>query len=352
MKYLLIIFLLLVYRCNRDGNGSNQEQERRGSVAVEAVIVTRGILNPWIDLSGVVSGINEAVVVSETEGVIRSVDFELGERVSVGRVLLSVDREEARFAMQQAKQQLSTARMNLEAAKRLFEDTTISKSEYKEALGAYNGARAQYESAQKRYHNTQVRAPIEGQVASKENTISVGNYITPGSVIARIANLDRVRFEGFVGEREIAAIETGAQAFVTIAAIEQDTLFSATVSEIAAGAQPQSGSYTVVLTFDNPGEDVRSGMSANARIRTSDGDSVLVVPTAALRSVADSTFLFVARGSVAIRKEIETGRNVNNLTEISNGIVAGDTVIITRTTNLSHQDSVRVEVIGESGEWK
>lgn len=347
--YAFYLCAAMLLCCSGNGQQNNSDGAAPSLSAVEATVVRRGILIPYLEKPGIVSGINEAVVVSETEGIIRSVEFELGDRVDSGTNLLQVDRDAARFALNQARQQLSTAQMNLEASRRLYQDSAISRSEFEQARSTYNGARAAYETALKRYNNTLVRSPIQGEVASKENTITEGNYLSPGMLIARIADLSALRLEIAVGEGEIDLMEIGASAQIRIPSAGPDSVYQARVTAVAAGAQAASGSYPVIISWENSDSLIRSGMSGTARIRTSDRDSVMLIPSAAIVEENDSTLVWrIDSGKVYIARVV-VGRVMGNTSEIRAGLVPGDTIALTRTTNISEGDSVVVEIVEQDG---
>ncbi len=346
-----LAFLLLL-SCNRQDQQNGDGQSVNTIPAVEAVIITPGILNPYIYKSGTVSGINEAIVVSETQGIIRSVEFELGDEVDSLQELLEVDREETRFALKQAEQQLSTAKMNLEASQRLYKDSIISRSEYEQARSTYNGARAAYESALNQFQNTLIRSPIKGQVASKEPGITVGGFLAPGAAVARIADLNGFKVELAVGEGEIGFIENGAPVKVLIPSLSPDSLFNAQVTAVASGTQPQSGSYSVIVTWKNEGSLVRAGMSASLKIRTSDNDSVLIVPSAALLGDSDSTRVVKIIAGKAHIQQVTIGKKSGNRSVALSGLSSGDTVALSRTSSLAESDSVVVSIVGRSGSWE
>ena len=343
--YWCILSLILV-TCNNERNANQENPDQDGPVAIEAVIVNSGVINPWIYKSGVVRGINEAVVVSETEGIIQSVQFEIGDRLSVGAELLSVDREEARFGMLGARQQLNAAEMNYNASRRLYEDNAISRSEYEQARSSFNNAQASYRAALSRFRNTRITSPIDGTVASKEEGVTRGNYLSPGTPIARIVDLSELQIEVAVGEAEVALVDTGMQALVIVPAVQARV--EGRVSAVATGAMPGSGSFPAVVTFDNGSQSIRSGMSARVRIRTTDTDSVLLIPSAALVTDNNAPSVFVVRGQRVERKEVTVIRTFGNLTSISEGVCEGDTVATSRTSTLDHGDPVTVRVTGRS----
>ncbi|KMQ52054.1 putative Co/Zn/Cd efflux system membrane fusion protein [Chitinispirillum alkaliphilum] len=348
--FISVIFILI--SCNNQEGSTDQQQSGTNPSTVEGVILRRGIFNPWLEKSGVIAGRNEVTVISETEGVILFDNFEIGDRVEKNSVLVSVDRDEARFAMNQAQEQLRAAELNLQASRRLFEQNILSRSEYEEAQSAYSGARSSFEAARQRFQNTRVRSPIEGEVASKEQGISLGNYISPGSLVARIIDKSKFRINLAVGEKEIGLIQAGADAQVAVPAIQGDSVFHGIVKAVSAGARPASGSYPVVVEFDNNDSRIRSGMSANVRIRTTEADSVLLIPSAALIRNNDKFSVYHFSSHTAQRTDIRLGRRMGDIAEVRSGVSVGDTVITSGTTTIDHGDSVNIEVIGESGDWQ
>ena len=143
-------------------------------VPVETLEVTRGKLIGSIEASGIVSGINEAYVTSETQGVIREVRFRLGDAVQKGQILVRVDDSIPRINMEQAKQAYETAQIELNSTQRLFESGNASKARLIQVQSNASGAKAAYERALKAYLDCSLKAPIAGYVAEKDTAASLG----------------------------------------------------------------------------------------------------------------------------------------------------------------------------------
>lgn len=349
---LLVGGLIQCIGCGQPRNGGNGAAADTTVAAAEALVVSRGILIPFVDITGQVSGISEAVVISETEGIIRSVTFQLGDTVSRGTVLVTVDRTVAQLAMQQAYQDLRTATMNLNATRRLYADSAASRSELADAQSVYNGAKAAYESARKRYEDTEVKAPIAGEIASRETGIAVGNLLQPSMAIARIVNLAGLRLESAVGPTNVGLIDSGNEALVLVPAVCSDTM-TGEVDAVAAGADPATGSFTVVVSWTNAcSTRVRSGMAASARIRTSQTDSVIVVPASTILTNGDTSRVITVSGGRAAFSRVTTGSTRGNRTEIIDGLDVGDTILVSRMTRVERGDTVIVHVAGTTGEWQ
>jgi len=352
---LFLVAAIVLVGCGRPGGppeGFEAPPETK-PLAVEALTVTRGELVRNIEASGIVSGINEAYVVSETQGIVQSVSFELGDRVSKGEVLVKVDDTIPRLNMEQAKEQFEIAKLDLEATETLFNDGSASKAELARARSAVNGAQARYQSALKTFRDCTIRAPIGGYIAEKESGITLGNYLSPGLRVARIVDISSLKAEVAVGEGQVSLVAEDAPATVLIPAAGDQKLFQATVSAVAAGSDPATGSYPVIVTWKNPvGNVVKSGMSATVTIESQAQEPVVLIPSAAIVEQAGQSYAFTAEANRAAQKPVQVGRRIGNIAEILDGLEEGETLIISGLTALRRGDPVQASVVGESGSWQ
>ncbi|MFO7849514.1 MAG: efflux RND transporter periplasmic adaptor subunit [Spirochaetia bacterium] len=359
-----LILTLLLFGCSGDSDSDGQEDiaggKARPALSVEAVSLTRGRLIERIEASGTVEGVREASVVSETEGVIEEVNFELGQGVDPEQTLVQVDAEIARLNMEQARQELETARIDLQTKENLLERGGSSRAEVLRSRSAVQGADARYRQTVKAYENCSISSPISGSVASKSQVISEGNYLSRGSLVARIVDLSSLRLEISVGESMIGLVETGAPADITVPAACEEESFSGRVFAVASGSDPATGSYPVVIEWENEcGDRMKSGMSAEAVITPREIEPVLIVPSAAVASRGGRDIVFVAEGAdkdaergeelIAREREVSLGRRIGNRTELLSGAEEGEVIILTGISGLTDKDPVRVTVVGESG---
>jgi membrane fusion protein (multidrug efflux system) len=330
------------------GAGAPQEPK-----AVEALTVSRGALLRNVEAAGIVSGITEAYVVSETQGIIQSVAFELGDQVAKGEVLVKVEDTIARLNMEQAKQQSETAQLDLAATEKLFEDGSASRTQLIRARSAASGAQARYESALKTFRDTSIRAPIAGYVAAREREVALGNYLSPGTRIARIVDISSLKVEVGVGETQIGLIDEGAAARVYIPAACDEKLFEATVAAVAAGSDAATGSFPVVISWVNTcGDKIKSGMSATVTIETRQEQPVILIPSAALVEIEGALFVYTGETGRVAAKRVQVGRRLGNVAEIVEGLTDGEELIITGLGTLRQGDPVTLTVVGESGTWQ
>lgn len=361
IRSLVIIFtvtlvLILLNGCSgppESKAGSGDSPQTQQPLAVEALEVSRGPLITQITGSGTISGTSEALVVSQTQGIIEQVSFELGRKVTKGETLVQVDSEIARLNMEQANEQLENAHIDYQTKQRLVEQGGASRAELLRARSALRGAEARYKQTRKAYEDCSITAPISGYIAEKEATATIGNYLSPGMQVAKVVNLDMLRLQLSVGEGVIGQVRVGSSARVRIPAACEGQSYSAQVTAIAAGSDPGTGSYPVVLEFKNEcGTAVKSGMSAEASINPAGDKEVLIIPSAALARRNEQEVVFIADQGSAKVQPISLGRRVGNRIEVLQGLQAGDLLIISGITSLSGGDPVATTRIGESGSWQ
>lgn len=323
--------------------------QARDSLAVEGLSVSRGNLVSTINASGVVSGVNEALAVSETQGIIKRLSFGIGDRVKEGQELLQVDDTLAALNLQRAKDQLDSANLDLRANEQLAESGGGSTAALIRARSAASAAKAQYETSLKTFRDTTVRSPISGIVASREESATVGNIIGALSRVARIVDNSSFKVTVAVGEREIGLIAAGAKALVYVPSALGDLPVEAQVTATGAGADQTTGSFPVVVSFPNKwGDLVKSGMSASVEIEVKNGQSPIVIPVAALVRRDNQYAVFLENGGKAEVRQVVPGRRVGVRTEILSGLSGGETLIVSALARVQNGSPITVTPRGDS----
>ncbi|MGD9938709.1 MAG: efflux RND transporter periplasmic adaptor subunit [Clostridia bacterium] len=328
-------------------------EQSEDTIAVEALTVSRGALVDDVRASGVVAGVREAYTVSETQGLVKAVSFNLGDKVAEGQELLRVEDRIAVLDMDRAREQYEAARLELDATEKLAASGRSSPADLTRARGNASGAKAQYETALKAYNDTRLRAPISGVIASKDEVATVGATIAPGVRVARIVDTSSFRVTVGVGEREVGLIEPGATARVYVPSALGEEFVEGTVAAIAAGSDPATGSFPVVIAFRNGfGGRIKSGMAATVSIKARETSPAVVVPSAAIVRRGTSSAVFVDdNGKVAVR-EVVAGRRSGVRVELLSGLAEGEKLIVTALTRLRAGTPVAATIVGDTASWE
>ncbi|MFW5743134.1 MAG: efflux RND transporter periplasmic adaptor subunit [Spirochaetota bacterium] len=315
--------------------------DETGPIAVEAVELRWERLVGDISGSGLIRGAHEVTVVSEAQGVIQDVGFELGGSVEEGQLLVELDDSIQTLAVEEARAAVASAELDLQATERLVSSGNASQMQLAGARTTLAGARARLAQAQKAQDDRTIEAPIAGVIASMDDAIQAGNSISPGTPVARIIDTTELEVMLSIGEREIQYVAEGADAYVSLPAAGSREI-PGVVHAIAAGSDPGTGSFPVVVRWENTvGEQARAGLSASVRILPTDAPWAITVPANAIQREADERYLYVVSpDEFARRRVVQTGSRTGDRVVVRSGLEAGERVIVSGLGSIT--DGTRV----------
>lgn len=186
--------------------------------------------------------------------------------------------------------------------------------------------------AELRLAQSQIVAPIEGQVATV--LIHEGELASPGVPAITVVNEEAFHITVSVDEIDIDEIALGQAVDVSVDALP-DTAVSGTIAEIAPTSATSGGivTYLVTINIDSgQSDELRPGMSASASIVVDEVADVLVVPNWAIRLNRETGEAFVNLLQVDGGIEevvVETGLRNEQFSEVMAGLSAGDVVVLT-----------------------
>lgn len=273
----------------------------------QKVAVARRDIVVSASAAGTVEPISTVEVKSKASGEILDVRVETGDVVTAGQLLVRVDPRVPRNALRQAeadlevaRAQLANAEAQLRRAEELYKTQSITEQEWEQAQLTRANAAAQLiraersaEDARIAFEDTEVKAPINGVVISKN--IEVGTVIQSatqnvggGTVLLTMANLDTVQVRAFVDETDIGKVQPGMPVTITVDAYPNRP-FRGQVQKIEPQATVQQNvtMFPVLVRIPNPEGLLRPGMNAEMEVHVGERQGVLAIPNAALRTTRD-----------------------------------------------------------------
>jgi RND family efflux transporter MFP subunit len=291
---------------------------------------------------GVIAPADEVRLSFKSGGVIRSIEVQQGERVRAGQLLATLMDDEVAAAVAQARAVAEKARRDLERGRALLADEVATREQVEDLTTANAVAEAQLRTAVFNARHSRIEAPADGVVLRKlaepdelvaagQPVLVVGN--TGGGWIVRAA----------LADRDVVRVQEGHVAEVSLDAFP-GRVFAARVTEIAAAADPQTGTYEMKLAVDPAGARFVQGLVAKVVISDQDAESVAVVPVTSLLEAdgSEATVFVVAADNVARRVAVRTGRLLGERVEVTAGLSPGDRVVTEGAAWLDDNDAVRV----------
>ncbi|MGA9913654.1 MAG: efflux RND transporter periplasmic adaptor subunit [Paraburkholderia sp.] len=198
----------------------------------------------------------------------------LGDVVKNGQIVARLDPADAQKNAASALAQLEAAQHSLVYAKQQLDrdqaqakENLIAPAQLEQTTNAYASAAAQRDQAAQQAALSKDQLQYTTLIADHAGVITAeqadtGQNVSAGQAVYNLAWSGDIDVVCDVPESALAALSIGQNATVTLAALPGRS-FKARVRELSPAADPQSRTYRAKLTLDNPGPDVRLGMTAD-----------------------------------------------------------------------------------------
>jgi len=348
--------LLSQIACSESSPSDKDPAAQAGSEAVPVAVTAlrSGDIAETIEATGTVQPMHNATVAAQVGGQVIAVLAELGDAVRQGQVLLRIDPETYRYALDQAEAQLLSAKSAYEKAQadfkrneRLLAAGSISDFTFENVRLQMEARRAAYESAKaarqlaaKQLRDCSIRSPFAGQVAQRH--VSLGNTVAPGTPLYTIADIGRVKVRVSVSEADIVRLQKGQVATLVVKAYP-DRQFSGKISAIGPSAALDTRTFPVEITFDNPDEHaLKAGMVAKVAMTLRQFRDVPLLPVSCLLYKNQQPYVFVVQDSTAHERPVQLGPQQGDNFGVLGGVQTGEKVVILGQDRLRTGMAVRI----------
>lgn len=293
--------------------------------------IEQGSLVVTVTANGTVNPLRTVSIGSELSGIVRKVNVDVNSTVKTGDVLIELDDANLTAEVNQARASLASARAALAEAKATQVEAEAKMRRYEElnktsggrlpsrteldvqratvlksragvmsAEAAIDDAEATLETRLTDLSKASIKSPVDGMVLARtvEPGYAVAATLQAVELLTVATDLRKLELEVDVDEADVGQVREGQTATFTVAAYPNKR-FDAKITKVAFGSTTSTDNvitYTTYLSVDNPGLELRPGMTATATIETARRDSALLVPNTALRfkpaqkAAADSGF--------------------------------------------------------------
>ncbi len=379
-KRILILTAALCLLLPLAACGQEETTTAPDTIPVETATVTRGTISSEHSVSGQVASGDQQSVFVAVSARCTNVAVEVGDPVVAGQVICTLDMaatwssyETARMSYESAQQsyadqsavleqQLALAEKNVTGTEALFAIGAASQLEVDNAKLTRDNARASANSALSQLRigvqnaksslqqlestlvnidrNGNVLAPISGTVSAL--SAAKNAYVAPSMPVVTVDSTRDMEISAAVSESLVAKLHAGGSADVTISSL--GLTFPATIDNVERSPAQMTHLYGVTLKIPAAyTEGVLSGMFADVVFYTDAQEDTIIVPTEAIQTDGDGSFVFTVDGKdTAHRVAVQTGLVGDGVTEITSGLVGGETLVTVGQAYLKDGTLVRI----------
>ena len=188
-----------------------------------------------------------------------------------------------------------------------------------------------------------VIAPISGVLASLSAVEN--SFVSTAAPLAVIDDASQMKITVSVSEALVPQLSIGDEADVNVSAAGAS--FSAVIRSVDQTANPQTKLYAVTLDVPSEATGLLSGMFADVTFRTGGSEDAVVIPTEAILTSGDAQYVYIVENDTAKQVAVRTGIIGSGVTEITDGLSGGETLVTVGQSYLHDGDAVRI-VTGEA----
>jgi membrane fusion protein (multidrug efflux system) len=309
------------------------------AIAVSIVEIQPVQMQDVIYLPGTTEAWQDVQVAADTAGRIEWIGPREGEKVNKGDLLVKIDVSALKAALDHAQAQFKLADDLYQRRRRLFERKIIAQEELDQSATQRTLAATDLEQIKVKYHHGFPRSPITGII--NHLYVDAGEFIDTGKPIADIVNIDRIKINVRVPELDIRFVLEGQTTPVRIDAFPERAL-NGRVDFVAFKADPATKTFLVRTLIDNSSGDIRPGMIARVVFVRRVITDALVAPLFALVDKGGERLVFIEKDGVAQSRTVSIGVIEGDRVQITEGLNAGDHLIVKGHTEV--EDGIKVMV--------
>jgi membrane fusion protein, multidrug efflux system len=277
---------------------------------VEVMPVQEMTLQETVELVGSIAANESAAIRSEIPGILVEILFDEGGKVAQGEPIARLDTRELDAQLAEARARFDLAARNLERNSRLLASNAISQLEVDAAAAEEAQIQAQIDLLEVRLAKSTLTAPFDGVASAR--TISVGDYITPETIITTLDDLSRLKVDIDVPERYLPNLQAGTTFTLRTATSPTDQPVTGEVYFVSSRIDDQTRSTQVKGYVLEPPPFIKPGMFANVSLVLRTVEAAMVVPETAI--------LHTERGTVLVKPVEKDGSTVAEFVPVRTGL--------------------------------
>lgn len=336
---LFLSLLILMTACQPPVTPPLKPVERGANALVEVSTVTSQILNKIDSYTGDVTARRMVRIFTQEAGKLLALPYYEGDSVKTGNLLVQLDNALLKAQLDKAQAtyrqtQVNTKRLHSLVAKKMVAAEEVLRAETEEAI-----AKAEVEILTIRLGYTQITAPFNGIITAR--LAEVGDIVTANTQVYTLIDPNSLIIEVALPEYSFTQLKLQDKATIHIDALG-GTTWQGRVSRLHPSIDPNTRLGKAEITLDSLPKGFKVGQFARVTFDVL-LQPKLAIPYSGLRRDREGEFVFLVTPEQRVtRQAVRSGLRLADLVEITDGLVAGQRIVIRGFLGLQAGKTVQI----------
>ena len=299
----------------------------RGAAAAILVVTEPARMDNLYDVVetlGTAQANQSLVLTAKVTATVRRVNFQDGEYVQAGTVLIELTNEEEEALLAEARANLEDAENQQRRLENLADRGLSAESELDIARSRTAASAARLDTVLAGLRDRLIQAPFTGLLGVCD--VSPGTLVTPATAITTFDDISLIKLDFTIPETFLLIMQPGAVIFANTASWG-DRLFEGEVRTVNSRIDPVTRAFVVRAHIRNDDGALHPGMLLTVRVVTQQRRGLIIPESAVLQSGSRSYVYVVGAENIARQQDIEIALRQFGVAEIRTGLAAGDRVV-------------------------
>jgi membrane fusion protein, multidrug efflux system len=247
--------------------------------AVTTVVAKSENWPSTLDVIGTTAAIQGVTVSADLPGTVSRINFESGQSVHAGDVLVELDTREERAQLAAAESDRDLAKINYARDQQLVNEGVVARMQSDNSSAQQKSTEAKVGEIKATIQRKTIRAPFSGVLGIRQ--INLGQYLAAGAAIVSLQALDPIYVNFGVPQQQAPLVKTGRILELTsddVPGVE----FKGRVTAIDSVVNEATRNLQVQATLPNPGGKLRPGMFVQVQLGLGSSQNVIPLPASAI----------------------------------------------------------------------
>ncbi len=306
------------------------------SMQVQVYVAEMSITENDIFATGTVVANEDVELRAETSGRLTGLNMKEGGFVKRGQLIAKLKDDDIKVRIKRNKLEQELAAQIESRQQKLLDINAISKEEFEIAVNKVKTLQSDLDALHIALSQTEVRAPFDGFIGLKN--ISVGAYVSPTTVIARLVQTIPAKIDFAIPEKYASKLRNGSKIEFTY----NDETNPQIASIIAVEPLVDESLRTIKVRASTPNKSGILKPGNYLKIKSSLGaNKSILIPSEAIIPFIGGKKIYVMSGGKAEERTITTGVRSDKSVEVLEGIAVGDSVITSAIMSIKKGQSVK-----------